>query len=173
MIIFRRVECELSWLGFCPHQNWCVWFFAVTFRNGGIKWLQWVSKRWHSSFEVDHHQISSRWMRPQLPRFLSARVGKRWHSSFQVDHHHLSSHWMRPQLARFFFAPKLMMCLVLFGCFPEWAIQVTSVSQQKMTLFFSSRWLSSFVALNTTLGCSVFVHIGAYAYLEWNLNQSL
>ena len=39
-----------------------------------------------------------------------------------------------------------------FRCFPEWTIKVTSVSQQKMTLFFSSRSSSSFVALDATLG---------------------
>ena len=95
-----------------------VWLVASPFQDGGIKSLLWVSKRWPSSFQVDHHHLSSRWMRPQLPRFLSA--------------------------------PKLVMCLVLFGSFPEWTIKVTVVRQQKMTLFFSSRSSSSFVALNAT-----------------------
>ena len=55
-----------------------------------------------------------------------------------------------------------MMCLVLFVCFPEWTIKVTSVSQKKMTLFFSSRSSSSFVALNATSVAGVFVRTKTY-----------
>ena len=46
--------------------------------------------------------------------------------------------------------------------------KVISVSQQKMTLFFSSRSSSSFVALNATAGCSVFIRIknDVFAYLR-------
>ena len=39
---------------------------------------------------------------------------------------------------------------------------MTSVSQQKMTLFFSSRSSSSFVALNATSVASVFVRTKTY-----------
>ena len=207
---------------FLSHKKWCGCWFAVTFRDEAIKWLQWVSKRWHSSFEVDHHHLSSRWMRSQVARFLSHKkwcscwfsltfrdeaikwlqwVSKRWHSSFEVDHHHLSSRWMRPHVARFLshkkwcscwfavtFRDKVMshlssqkmtlffwsrssssfvalnatsrwmraiehekmMRLLICGYFPGWSDKVTSVSQQKMTLFFWSRSSSSFVALNAT-----------------------
>ena len=38
----------------------------------GINWFHLVSKRWHSPFQVDHHHLSSRWMRPQVAQFLSA-----------------------------------------------------------------------------------------------------
>ena len=69
---FVALNATSGWLGFCPREKWRVWWFVVAFRDGGIKWLQWVSKRWHSSFEVDHHHLSSRWMRPQLAKFLSA-----------------------------------------------------------------------------------------------------
>ena len=69
---------------------------------------------------------------------------------------------MRAQLPRFLSAPKVMMCLVIFVCFPEWTIKVTSVSQQKMTLFFSSRSSSSFVGLNATSVAGVLVRTKTY-----------
>ena len=95
-------------------------------------------------------------------------VSKRWHSSFQVDHHHLSSRWMRPQLLSF--CPHQKWCVCLFAvAFPGWRDKLISFSQQKMTLFFSSRSSSSFVALNATAGCSVFVRIQNDAFADLRL----
>ena len=44
-----------------------------------------------------------------------------------------------------------------------------SFSQQKMTLFFSSRSSSSFVALNATAGCSVFVRMKNDVFADFRL----
>ena len=158
---------------FLSHKNWCGCWFAVTFRDEAIKWLQWVSKRWHSSFEVDHHHLSSRWIRPHLARFLSHKkwctcwfavtfrdeaikwlqwVSKRWHSSFEVDHHHLSSRWMRPHVARFLSHKKWCSCWFAVTFRDEAIKWLQWVSRRWHSSFevdhhhLSSRWMRSQVA---------------------------
>ena len=146
-----------------------------------IKGLQWVSKRWHSSFQLDRRHLWSRWMRPWLARLLSPwkMIGPVRRTLWKDRLIHICLGISKcPYFCQFpvLYSPTesdpVGLCPpLLYGSvfckkkrlFPSnlrshWSHfvihgtswhKVTSVSQQKMTLFFWSRSSSSFVALNT------------------------
>ena len=132
------------------------------FGDEGIKWLHWVSKRWYSSFEVDHHHLSSPWMRPRVARLLSAFVTWGWFGGWRDKVISASQEkmtlfiWSRSSSS--FVAlnatsgGSVFVHISYMGLLRgEWTDKVISESQQKMTFFIWSRLSSSFVALNATL----------------------